>query len=283
MVISKRKRVLWGIGVVLLVLVLGYLVIRPFHLRWGATDAETNMTMPSDLDGPRWTRAVNINASPEAIWPWLAQWGQGRGGWYSYDWLENLMGFNIHTADRILPEFQNPAIGDPICMAQNTCTSFVSVIEPYKWFGWQSTDPDGTPVWTFMLGLIPVGDSQTRLIVRESFDARVIPAAVVNVIEIPDVVMELKSLDTIRLRAEGAPISPLATVCEIVLWFIALVAGIIAAVWYVNTFGWKFPMAIGILAIIVLLVITFLYPPLWVRAVMDIALVGGLAWYKTRR
>lgn len=283
MVISKRKRILWGIGVVLLVVVLGYLIIRPFHLRWGATDAETNLVMPGDLNGLRWTRAVTVNATPEAIWPWLVQWGQGRGGWYSYDWLENLMGFNIHTADRILPEFQNPAVGDPICMAQNTCTSFISVIEPQKWFGWQSKDPDGIPVWTFVLGLTPLDDNHTRLIVRESFDTRAIPSPVVTVIEIPDVVMELKSLDTVRLRAEGVPISPLVSVLEIALWLIALAAGIITAMWYVTNTGWKVPLAIGILSVVFLLIFTFLYPPLWLRVFMDIALVGGLVWYKTRR
>ncbi len=283
MVVSKRKRIFGGIGIVVLVLVIGYTVIRPFHLRWGATDAETSMVMPGDLAGPRWTRAITVNASAEVVWPWLVQWGQGRGGWYSYDWLENLMGFNIHTADRILPEFQNPAIGDPICMAQNTCTSFVSVIEPHKWFGWHSKDPDGKPVWTFMLGLVPIDESNTRLLVRESFDTSVIPAPVVGIIEIPDVVMELKSLDTVKQLAEGVPASPLVTVVEIVLWLAAFAVGMTAAVWFVRSEDWKLPLAIGILSIIVLLVITFLYPPLWLRAVLDTALLAGLIWYRSKR
>ena len=50
-----------------------------------------------------YTRAATIDAPPEAIWPWLAQIGHGRGGLYSYDGLENLVGCEMHSADRILP------------------------------------------------------------------------------------------------------------------------------------------------------------------------------------
>lgn len=274
MAFSKRKRILAGIGVVLLVLVGVYLLIRPFHLRWGATDSEVTMSMPGDLDGLRWTRAVTVNAAPEDIWPWIVQWGQGRGGWYSYDWLENLFGFNIHTADRILPEFQSPAIGDPICMAAGTCTSFLSTIEEPEWFGWQSSDPEGKPVWSFTLGLIPAGNEQTRLVIRESFDKTALPAPVLTLIEIPDVVMELKALDTVKQRAEGIPYSPVVTIFEISAWLIALAAGILAAIRYINHPKWRVPLAIGVLSICVLMLLTFIYPPLWLRALMDIVLIG---------
>jgi len=271
---SKRKRILVGIGIVLVLLVIGYMFIRPFHLRWGATDSEVAMSMPGDLDGQRWTRAITISAAPEDIWPWIAQWGQGRGGWYSYDWLENIFGFNIHTADRILPEFQSPAIGDPICMAAGTCTSFISIIEKPKWFGWQSSDPDGKPVWSFTLGLIPAGSGQTRLVIRESFDKNALPAPVLTLIEIPDVVMELKALDTVKQRAEGIPYSPVVTVFEITAWLIALAAGILAAIRYVNHPRWEVPLAIGLLSVGVLILLTFSYPPLWLRALLDVVLIG---------
>ena len=58
MVRAKLKRIVGGLGSVLLVLVVGYLVIRPFHLRWGATAEEVSQAMPGDLDGRRWTRAI---------------------------------------------------------------------------------------------------------------------------------------------------------------------------------------------------------------------------------
>ena len=85
---TKSKRFFTGSGIFLLILILGYLGINPWLLRWGATEEEVARAMPGDLDHIGWTRAITIDATPEQIWPWLVQWGQGRGGWYSYDWLE---------------------------------------------------------------------------------------------------------------------------------------------------------------------------------------------------
>ncbi|MBL8056605.1 MAG: hypothetical protein JNK29_07900 [Anaerolineales bacterium] len=274
---TKWQRVLAGIGIVLGVLVLGYLAVRPSHLRWGATDAEVGQAMPGDLVGRRWTRAITVNAAPDQIWPWLVQWGQGRGGWYSYDWLENLFGFDIHTADRVLPEHQDLAVGDPICMARGVCLSHVSVIEPNRWLSWQSVDEAGQPVWTFTLGLIPVDANRTRLVIRESFSAAAMPAWALAVLEIPDVVMEQKALDTVKNRAEGVGPSGLVTVVEITAWLAAALIGAIAAVRFVTRPAWRAPLALGIAAALVLLALTFLYPPLWLRALLDLGLLAGLA------
>lgn len=262
----------------MVVLVLGYAVIRPFHLRWGATAEEITLAMPGDLAGVRWTRAITIDATPEQIWHWLVQWGQGRGGWYSYDWLENILGFDIHTTDRILPEYQDVAIGDPICMAANTCTSFVSVIEPYQWFGWQASDEKGKPVWNFIFGLIPVNETHTRLIVRESFDSDVMPPAVTFAIEIPDAVMGEKALNTVKNRAEGVVESKLTTPYEITVWLAALVMGVIAGVLFVRRDRGVVFLAIGAAAVIILLVFTFLFPPYWLRGILDLGLLAGLVW-----
>ncbi|MBL8092533.1 MAG: hypothetical protein JNL73_00090 [Anaerolineales bacterium] len=275
---SRRRRALAGLAVTLLVLVLGYLAIRPWHLRWGATDAEVAAAMPGDLSGRRWTRAVTIDASPEQIWPWLVQWGQGRGGWYSYDWLENLFGFDIHSAEAILPEHQDLAVGDPICMAAGVCVSTVVVIEPNRWLGWQSTDEAGRPVWSFTLGLNPIDPDHTRLIVRESFSPDALPAAVLVAIEIPDAVMELKALDTVKRRAEGALPSVWLTVFEIVAWLAALLCGLLAGMLAIARATWLPALAVGVAAVIVLLGLTFLFPPLWLRAALDLGLVAGLIW-----
>ncbi len=62
------------------------------------------------------TRAITIDAPPDAIWPWLVQMGSGRGGAYTYDWIENLLGLNMHSADEILPEFQDLKAGDELPM-----------------------------------------------------------------------------------------------------------------------------------------------------------------------
>lgn len=275
---TKTKRFFAGIGIMLLVLIPSYLAIRPWYLSWGATNEEVARAMPGDLDQIGWTRAITIDASAEQVWPWLVQWGQGRGGWYSYDWLENLFGFDIHTADRILPEYQNLAIGDPICMARGICTSHVTVLEPNHWLSWQAKDERGNPVWTFTFGLFPLDATHTRLIVRESFRSDFMPPAAVFVLAIPDGVMELKSLNTVKNRAEGIRESALITPLEIIVWLTALIVGLIAVVLFANHDDWKKPLMLIIASILVLLPITFLFPPLWLRILLDIGLLTGLAW-----
>src|SRR6478735_5931773 len=93
-------------------------VLRARQRRWGATDDEVNRTLPgddlishADLTA---TRAITIHATAAQVWPWIAQLGQGRGGFYSYDFLENLVGCDIHSADHVEPDWQSIAVGDEI-------------------------------------------------------------------------------------------------------------------------------------------------------------------------
>ncbi len=273
---AKLERIFGGLGIVLVVLVLGYAAIRPLYLSWGATAEEVSRAMPDDLAGVRWTRAITIDATPEKIWPWLVQWGQGRGGWYSYDWLENVLGFDIHTADRILPEYQTIALGDKMCMAANFCPMNATVIEPNRWLAWQAQGDTDKPVWTLILGLTPIDGTRTRLIVRESFDPGWLPPGPSLGFEIPDGVMEEKALNTVKNRAEGIVELGLTTPYEIIVWLAALVMGVIAGVMFVQHDGGKIFLALGVASMIVLLVLTFLFPPRWLRGVLDLGLLAGL-------
>ena len=98
---------------------LGYVRARRPIRTWGATEAEADGALPGDellpdADGVT-TRAIDIHAPPAHVWPWLAQMGPSpRGGAYTYDWIENLLGLNMHSVDRVLPEFQDPQVGDKI-------------------------------------------------------------------------------------------------------------------------------------------------------------------------
>jgi hypothetical protein len=280
---TKAIRILQGLGIVLLAVVLGVLALRPFYLNWGATAEDRGRAMPGDLSGTRWTRAIIIGATPEQIWPWLVQFGQGRGGWYSYDWLENLLGFDIHTAPGIVPEYQNPQIGEKICMSATFCVSAVSVMEPHQWFGWQARDDTGKPIWSFTFGLFPLDSTHTRLVVRESFDPIDMPVAATTALEIPDAVMVQKMLSTLKERAEGRMGSPLTTVYEIAVWLAACAIGVLAAVLFVARRAGKKALAVGalaagVVAVLVLLALTLVFPPYWLRGVLVIALLGGLAW-----
>jgi len=112
------------------------LFIRPWHLRWGSRDEELDLAHPGDdlVPEPKLqaTHAVTIQAPPSLVWPWLIQIGQGRGGFYSYDWIENMMGLDIQNTDRILPEYQNLQVGDLIPLAQEGFSIPVAIIDTEK-------------------------------------------------------------------------------------------------------------------------------------------------------
>jgi len=95
-------------------------VLRSWRTRWGATEKEIDGSLPGDdiITEPKWqyTQAITIRIPIERVWPWLVQIGQGRAGFYSYQTLENLVGCNIHNADRIIPEFQHLEAGDNILL-----------------------------------------------------------------------------------------------------------------------------------------------------------------------
>ena len=89
--------------------------------RWGADDEEITAVLPGDelvaTGAPRTTRALTIDAPVEMVWPWLAQMGEDRGGFYSYSWLEKAAGADIHNADTIHSEWQNIRVGDTVWLA----------------------------------------------------------------------------------------------------------------------------------------------------------------------
>src|SRR6266550_2227158 len=111
------------------------LAVRPWQLRWGATDEERDATLDGDdlIPNPDLmaTRAITVHAVAEHVWPWIAQLGQGRGGFYSYDMLENLVGCDIHSADRIVPHWQRIDIGAQVKLAPQVALS-VAVVVPAR-------------------------------------------------------------------------------------------------------------------------------------------------------
>ena len=143
------------------------LVVRPWHLRWGATDEEMSERLPGDelVQSPdvEATRAVTIEAPLREVWPWLAQVGQDRGGFYSYSRLENLVGCRLRNADRIIPEFQQLKVGDGVRLHPKAPPLPVLVCEvPRALVLGSNTGSPGT--WGFYLR--EVGEGTTRLVVR---------------------------------------------------------------------------------------------------------------------
>ena len=192
------KRVLAS---VLLATAVYFRFLRSPILTWGATDSEAGARLAGDelledADGVS-TRAVDIDAPASAVWPWIAQMGPApRGGAYTYDWIENLLGLDMHSVDRVLPEFQHPQIGDTIGYGPNLMR--LERVDPERVLGWRSDD--GNWVWTFVL---EGSGSSTRLISRNRFRLPTLTARLGMLpMEPASLVMERKMLRGIRERAE---------------------------------------------------------------------------------
>jgi hypothetical protein len=157
-----KARLLVGIILVLTGVVLSYgLLLRPWHMRWGATAEELTMSLPGDSYIPPQTvvstRAITIRATVAAVWPWIIQLGQGRGGFYSYEWLENLFAAEMHNADQITPKLQTVHVGDHISFQQDGPFTVVAAIDPERVLVVEGG-------WTWYLH--PIDEHTTRLIVR---------------------------------------------------------------------------------------------------------------------
>ena len=178
-----------------------WLLLRRPILTWGATEAEATARLPGDelleeADGVA-TRAITIEARASAVWPWLAQMGPSpRGGAYTFDWIENLLGLNMHSVDRVLPEFQDPQVGDGFGYGTNQMR--LARVEPERVLAMRSAN--GNWVWTFVL---TEHHGRTRLISRNRFR---LPTAKDRIgmipMELGSLVMERKMLRGIKQRAE---------------------------------------------------------------------------------
>ena len=190
-----------ALGSIAVAAMLYRLLLRRPILNWGATDAEANARLPGDelledADGVA-TRAITIEAPASAVWPWIAQMGPSpRGGAYTYDWIENLLGLDMHSADRVLPEYQHPQVGDTLGYGKNRMR--FERVEPQRVLATRSED--GNWVWTFVLD---EQDGRTRLISRNRFRLPTLTAKIGMVpMEPASLVMERKMLRGIKRRAE---------------------------------------------------------------------------------
>ena len=173
---------------------------RPI-LTWGATSEEARSRLPGDdlleeADGVS-TRAITINAPVAAVWPWVAQMGPSpRGGAYTYDWIENLLGLDMRSVDRLLPEFQHPEVGETIALGPDRMR--IERVEPERVLAWRSED--GNWVWTFVLA---ESGGTTRLISRNRFRLPTLAARLGMLpMEPGSLIMERRMLRGIMERAE---------------------------------------------------------------------------------
>lgn len=291
------KRLILLLGTFGLVLTVFFLFIRPWYLQWGATDEEARRPLPGDEIVPdaegQETRAITIDAPVDKVWPWLAQLGQDRGGFYSYDLLENIVGCEMPTEDRLRPDKQHWEVGDKLWMyppekagGAGHATLRVHVQGRALGFGTRMT---GTPLdrpengsWSFILE--PLTDSTTRMFIRgrgaggrsllgTAFDR--------SIFEPVHFTMERRMMIGIGELAEGTGRSHMANHLHVVLWTITFVMWIVAAVQVVRRRSWGRPLLGFIAASAIFQFLTLGQPPLIVGTLL-VSSLGLLLWWRTK-
>jgi hypothetical protein len=227
------KKLSGALLIPLLVSLFAYVLwIRRWLLEWGSTEAERAGSLPGDdlVPNPKYvaTHAVSIQAPAQEVWKWLVQIGQGRGGFYTYDALENLIGLNMHSADQIEPDLQSLTMGDIVSLApENEMPMWVVVLDPPSALVLSTGRPE-SPMepgdylkgeiagsWAFILEAIDA--STTRFIVRFRSDWREsATASALNLVmlEPAHCIMERGMMLGIKERAErsiGQPAQSPAT------------------------------------------------------------------------
>jgi len=209
--IVKAIRFRYAILFVLLLVVVYLTVIQSWMTNWGSTVTEQQMALPGDdlipHNGEQSTLAITINAPAEVVWQWLIQVGQDRAGFYTYTWLENLIGADIHNTDEIRSEWQHLAVGDVWRLVPpdylggvgKEAAARVLIVEP------------GRTLVVEIFGahvLVPIDEHTTRLIVRgESGTDNLL----ITMIWKPIVfTLERRMLLGLKARAEGRPDAPAA-------------------------------------------------------------------------
>jgi hypothetical protein len=183
-------------------------LLRPWYSRWGAADDEVEKPLPGDDHVPQpnlqTTRAITIQAPIEAVWPWVVQMGQGRGGLYSYERLENLAGCQMVNADRILPEHQDLKAGDKFrIMVEGSGPAFdVLAVEPGQALILGGDEPPTS--WGFILEAIDERSTRLYARFRQNFEPTFGNTLMWRVFTEPiSFVMGRKMLQGIKVRAEA--------------------------------------------------------------------------------
>jgi|GEM_PF-759775 len=199
---AMRKKTLIGTTAALSAYAIAAAATRSWYTRWGATDEEVAMPLPGDelMEFASANHAITIDAPPEAVWPWLVQIGQNRGGFYSYTWLENAVLAHIHNADEVHPEWQELREGDFIRLASKRVYGDapllrVDSVEKNRFIvleGWGA----------FVLQ--PLEGNRTRVIIRSHGRRRSLLARAINFafFEPAHFIMERKMLLGLKSRAE---------------------------------------------------------------------------------
>ncbi len=272
-------------------------VVRPWYLAWGATPAERTIRFPGDEIVPhaanQETRGITIHAPADRVWPWLAQLGQDRGGFYSFDLLENLVGCEMPTVDSLRPGKQDWKLGGRLWMYPPTkaggvgyATLRVLIPDRALAFGtwYAGTAPSGPEDGSWQFVLVPVNDSTTRLLVRgRGAPGRSLLGVAFDraVFEPMHFVMEKRMMIGIKQLAEQGTRHRTANHVQVVLWFVTFAIFVVGLASVFVKIAWKRALTGTVAAAIVFQVLTLGQPPLDV-GILLVLIVATLLWWPVR-
>jgi hypothetical protein len=288
---------LLAVGMLLLGGVLG--LARPWYLAWGATDEELHRVLPGDEIIPgtsaQLTRAITIDAPIERVWPWLAQLGQDRGGFYSFDLLENAVGCEMPTTDVLRPDRQRWAVGDKLWMypprkAGGSGFATLRTFVPGRAMGFGTHMPgvsidqpeDGS--WSFVLE--PLGSTMTRLLVRGRGGPRPTLLGITfyqSVFEPVHFVMEKRMLIGIKQLAETGARDRASNHAQVALWVITALLMMAAVVVTLRAADWTGPLVITFGAGVLFAMLTLVQPPIWAGGALVLSLSAAIGAVVPRR
>jgi hypothetical protein len=220
-VVKSIWEAICGGSLILILFILPFL--RSNYRKWGSTAEELQRELPGDelvkyVKG-WYQHAITINATPADVWPWIIQLGQNKGGFYSYELLENIVGSKIHNADNIIPEFQDTVIGDSVAMTPKAAPYIVVTIEPQRTFVLQlrvnlqtqetidntQSLPDKYQDSSWLFFLEETTERTTRLISRSrnNWNKSRTNTFIYGIFGVISQTMDRKMLKGIKKRAEG--------------------------------------------------------------------------------
>jgi hypothetical protein len=271
-----------------------FLFVRPWYLDWGATEGEIQRVLPGDEIIPNAvgqnTHAITIGAGIEQVWPWVAQLGQDRGGFYSYDLLENIVGCEMPTSDYLHPAKQSWAVGDKLWMyppdkAGGMGFATLRTYIPGRGLGFSARSM-GTPVgakedgsWSFALE--PVNASSTRLLVRGRGAAgrSLLGVAFDRAIFEPvHFAMERRMMIGIKDVAESGTRHRIQNHAQVVLWTIVFAFFGAAVAMVLTGLQWRQALLTAVMAGVVFQILTFVQPSLPIGTLLA-SIVAAVLWW----
>jgi len=283
LILKRVAKVIGNLAILAIVAGVVYLIfIQSWHLRWGASDDEVHQLLPGDDLVPesnyQCTRAITILAPAEEIWPWLVQIGQDRGGFYSYNWIENLFGLDIHNVYQIVPEWQHLEVGDMVRLSPSYPMEVVAMEKAraivYKF---PPTGRIKQTTWAFVLN--PLNSQMTRLIVRMRLNTVGAPITTLILFDPGHFIMERKMMLGIKEVVEVSRGIAAGHHFSEWVWFLCLIIAALSILGLLFSRRWPWTLVAASVGVSLWVLVLFRgYPSPVYGAFLAIGLLWALLW-----